>query len=105
MEEESVIFVCSTTGHGDEPREMSLFWRQLLRADLVPDLLDHLDIAVFGLGDSSYERFCWASKKLHRRLLSLGACPILPRADADEQHYLGFVSFFILLVGNSCVRF
>ncbi|KAF8322810.1 riboflavin synthase domain-like protein [Cantharellus anzutake] len=89
LEEDVVIFVCSTTGNGDEPHEMTSFWKQLLRVDLTPDMFEHLDIAVFGLGDSSYERFCWATKRLYRRLLSLGAHAILPRADADEQHYLG----------------
>jgi sulfite reductase alpha subunit-like flavoprotein len=74
---------------------MTALWNALLRADLPADLLDHLDIAVFGIGDSSYERFCWASKKLHRRLLALGAHQILDRADADEQHYLGFVCITI----------
>ncbi|KAF9511508.1 hypothetical protein BS47DRAFT_1373014 [Hydnum rufescens UP504] len=89
FDENLVLFVCSTTGNGAEPHNMTAFWNALLRADLPADLLDHLDIAVFGIGDSSYERFCWASKKLHRRLLALGAHQILDRADADEQHYLG----------------
>lgn len=68
---------------------MTQFWRALLRSDLPHDLFDHLDVAVFGIGDSSYERFCWAGKKLHRRLLTLGARDIVERVDADEQHYLG----------------
>lgn len=84
-----VVTVCATTGNGVEPRSMSSFWKSLVRADLPHDLLDHLDVASFSLGDSSYERFCWAGKKLHRRLKALGAHDIIERVDADEQHYLG----------------
>lgn len=68
---------------------MTPFWQALLRADLPSDLLDHLDIGVLALGDSSYERFCWAGKKLQRRIVGLGAREIVPRADADDQDPLG----------------
>ncbi|KAG8901677.1 NAPDH-dependent diflavin reductase, partial [Tulasnella sp. 403] len=89
IDESLVIFVCSTTGNGVEPRNMAGLWRALIRADLPSDLLDHMRFAVFGLGDSSYERFNWAAKKLQRRLISLGAVEILPRGDADDQDYYG----------------
>lgn len=39
----------------------------------------------------SQERFNFPAKKLHKRLLQLGATPILPRGDADDQHPHGFV--------------
>ncbi|KAG8848424.1 NAPDH-dependent diflavin reductase [Serendipita sp. 411] len=45
---------------------------------------------VFGLGDSAYERFCWASKKLVRRLLSLGAKLFVEACHADEQERFGY---------------
>lgn len=45
--------------------------------------------AVLGLGDSSYARFNYAAKKLHRRLLQLGGQPLLNIGLADEQHDLG----------------
>lgn len=91
LDESTVLTVCSTTGNGVEPQSMTAFWQSLIRADLPPNLLDHIDLASFSLGDSSYERFCWAGKKLHRRLIALGAHDILERTDADEQHYLGSV--------------
>lgn len=34
-----VIFVCSTTGQGEEPDNMKQFWRFLLRKNLPPDSL------------------------------------------------------------------
>ena len=61
----------------------------MLRADLPPDLFDHLEFAVLGLGDTAYKKFCWPAKLLERRLLSLGATAIAERGEADAQHYLG----------------
>ena len=68
---------------------MSQLWHMLLRANLPPDILEDLNFAVFGLGDSSYDKFCWAAKKLSRRLLSLGAQELVERGEGDEQHSLG----------------
>jgi equilibrative nucleoside transporter 1/2/3 len=45
--------------------------------------------AVLGLGDSSYAKFNYVAKKLHRRLLQLGGQPLLHIGLADEQHDLG----------------
>jgi equilibrative nucleoside transporter 1/2/3 len=46
------------------------------------------------LGDSTYQKFNFAAKKLYRRLLQLGALPILDLALADEQHLLGIDEIF-----------
>ena len=56
VHEEAVVFVCSTTGQGDEPDNMKKFWRFLLRKALPSDSLKRLQFAVLGLGDSSYQR-------------------------------------------------
>jgi sulfite reductase alpha subunit-like flavoprotein len=48
-----------------------------------------LQIAVIGLGDSNYSKFNFVAKKLHRRLLQLGAHEYFPRVLADEQHNMG----------------
>lgn len=69
---------------------MSALWSNLLRSDLPSELFDSLDFAVFGLGDSAYENFCWAAKKLSRRMESLGATEICIRAEADDQSPTGF---------------
>lgn len=68
---------------------MTPFWNSLLRSDLPHDLFDHLEFAVFGLGDSAYEKFCWPAKILERRLHTLGATSIVDRGEADDQHHLG----------------
>ena len=84
-----MVFVVSTTGSGVEPRSMTELWTLLLRSDLPNDLFEDLPFAVFGLGDTSYEKFCWAAKKLSRRMESLGGFEICERGDGDEQHRFG----------------
>ncbi|KAJ1559221.1 NADPH-dependent diflavin oxidoreductase 1, partial [Nowakowskiella sp. JEL0078] len=89
VEEIFVIFVCSTTGQGEEPDNMKKFWRFMLRRGLPNEILGHLNFAVFGLGDSSYTKFNYPAKKLYNRLIQLSACPILERGDGDDQHPSG----------------
>ncbi|THH00704.1 hypothetical protein EW145_g7039 [Phellinidium pouzarii] len=91
VHETLVVFVVSTAGSGQEPRPMTAMWNMLLRADLPTDIFEDLDFAVFGLGDTAYEKYCWAAKKLSRRLQSLGAREICVRGEGDEQHSLGIV--------------
>jgi sulfite reductase alpha subunit-like flavoprotein len=55
--EKFVVFVCSTTGDGEAPSNMQRFWKFLLRKVLDSSSLVNLRFAVFGLGDSSYEKF------------------------------------------------
>lgn len=87
---ETVLFICSTTGEGEEPLCMRKFSKFLLRADLPSDLLSFMRFAVFGLGDSSYEKFNFVSKRLWRRMQQLGATPLIPfRGEGDEQHPSG----------------
>ncbi|KAI7872090.1 hypothetical protein BDF14DRAFT_1954287 [Spinellus fusiger] len=89
IEESLVIFVCSTVGQGREPYNMKTFWRFLLRKNLPNDILNGISCAVFGLGDSSYSKFNYPAKKLHKRLIQLGANMIQTRGDGDDQHYMG----------------
>ncbi|KAJ7086046.1 riboflavin synthase domain-like protein [Mycena belliarum] len=89
ISESLVLFVVSTTGAGSEPRSMTLMWKTLLRSDLPPDLFEDLSFAVFGLGDTAYEKFCWPAKKLSRRLNGLGATEMCDRGEGDDQDPLG----------------
>ncbi|KAK6532700.1 NAPDH-dependent diflavin reductase [Arthrobotrys megalospora] len=83
------IFMCPTTGQGDMPENMQKFWRFLLRKKLPPNLLQNMNFTTFGLGDSTYPKFNWAIKKLHKRLLQLGGSEFYIRGEGDEQHEEG----------------
>nr|XP_040142630.1 NADPH-dependent diflavin oxidoreductase 1 isoform X2 [Ictidomys tridecemlineatus] len=89
IREPLVVFVCATTGQGDPPDNMKNFWRFIFRKNLPSTSLCQMDFAVLGLGDSSYARFNFVAKKLHRRLLQLGASALLPICLGDDQHELG----------------
>ncbi|XP_021546646.1 NADPH-dependent diflavin oxidoreductase 1 isoform X2 [Neomonachus schauinslandi] len=89
INEPLVIFVCATTGQGDPPDNMKNFWRFIFRKNLPPTSLCQMDFAVLGLGDSSYAKFNFVAKKLHRRLLQLGGRALLPVCLGDDQHELG----------------
>lgn len=89
IHEPLVVFVCATTGQGDPPDNMKGFWRFLFRKNLPSTALCQVDFAVLGLGDSSYAKFNFVAKKLHRRLLQLGGTALLPVCLGDDQHELG----------------
>ncbi|XP_004593477.2 NADPH-dependent diflavin oxidoreductase 1 [Ochotona princeps] len=89
IHEPLAIFVCATTGQGDPPDNMKSFWRFIFRKQLPHTSLCQLDFAVLGLGDSSYAKFNFVAKKLHRRLLQLGGSALLPACLGDDQHELG----------------
>ncbi|KAF4174692.1 hypothetical protein CNMCM8694_007890 [Aspergillus lentulus] len=89
------VFVVSTTGQGEIPANARSFWRSLLLKKLPPTFLSGVNYVSFGLGDSSYPKFNWAARKLHKRLLQLGANEIYPRGEANAQHPEGLEGTFI----------
>ncbi|XP_069333243.1 NADPH-dependent diflavin oxidoreductase 1 isoform X2 [Eulemur rufifrons] len=89
INEPLVIFVCATTGQGDPPDNMKNFWRFIFRKNLPSTSLCRMDFVVLGLGDSSYAKYNFVAKKLHRRLLQLGGSALLPMCLGDDQHELG----------------
>lgn len=87
--ERLIIFVVATTGQGDPPGNMKKFWRFLLQKNLPINLLQNLNYAVLGLGDSSYEKYNFAAKKLDKRIAQCGGIQLLSIGLADDQHDLG----------------
>lgn len=85
-----VIFVVSTTGQGDPPDSMKAFWKFLLMRSLGQLWLEGMHYALFGLGDSGYQKFNIVAKKLDKRLCDLGAHPIIERGLGDDQHRSGY---------------
>lgn len=86
----TVIFIVSTTGQGDTPDSMKVFWRFLLQRNLNDDWLERVAYAVFGLGDSGYQKYNFVAKKLDKRVSDLGARMIIERGLGDDQHPSGY---------------
>ena len=81
----TIIFIVATAGQGQAPDHMRAFWQYMLRKELGPSTLAHVRFCVFGLGDSSYPLFNAAARRLHQRLLELGAAPFHARGLGDDQ--------------------
>nr|XP_019008983.1 NADPH-ferrihemoprotein reductase [Kwoniella pini CBS 10737]OCF47764.1 NADPH-ferrihemoprotein reductase [Kwoniella pini CBS 10737] len=80
-----LILITSTHGRGDPPPTMMNLWKALLRANLPKDILEDVHFTLFGLGDSSYERFCYAGKILARRMEDLGGNKLSEYGWGDER--------------------
>lgn len=85
-----VIFITSTAGDGEVPSTMKTFWSFLLRKSLSPESLRAVEFCVFGLGDSSYDKFNAAARRLSVRLKQLGAQEIIPLGLGDDQARYGY---------------
>lgn len=90
-----VIFLIATAGNGSFPSMTESSWQALLSTQLhLGRTLNAMQFAIFGLGDSSYPRFCWPERMLRKRLLDLGAKEVAEKGEGDEQHYLGIEGTF-----------
>lgn len=86
-----VIFIAATTGQGEMCTNMLAFWKFMLRKKLPSDWLSNTEFTTFGCGDSTYLKFNWAVRKVHKRFLQLGAKEVAGRGEGDEQHAEGWV--------------
>lgn len=82
--ETHLVIIVSTHGEGDAPDD-AIELHEFLAGKKVPKL-DHLNYAVLGLGDSSYEFFCQTAKDFDRKLAAAGAKPITERVDCDVDY-------------------
>ena len=83
------VFVASTTGQGDNPDNMTKFFKILWSNRKNKQLLANLKFGVIGLGDSSYQKFNFVAKRLNNLLALLGGQPLLKIGLGDDQHDLG----------------
>jgi len=82
--EEDVLLIVSTTGEGDPPQPAARFFDHL-EGEGAPKL-DGVRYSVLALGDSAYQLFCEAGKRLDRRLEALGAVRLAQRVDCDIDY-------------------
>lgn len=80
-DEQDLLIIVSTYGEGDPPQPATGFF-EFVEGRRAPKL-DGMRFAVLALGDSSYEFYCEAGKRLDRRLEQLGAERLAVRVDCD----------------------
>ena len=95
-----VLFLVSTTGQGDFPDSATPLWRKLCRKKLPANWLERTNFGVFALGDTAYPQFCWAGKKVGRRLIQLGATEIVQRVEGDQSSEEGIEGAFLRWVAE-----
>ena len=83
-QEQDLLIVVSTYGEGDPPQPATGFF-EFIEGRKV-QRLEQARFAVLGLGDSTYEFYCEAARRLDRRLEELGAERLLPRVDCDIDY-------------------
>jgi sulfite reductase (NADPH) flavoprotein alpha-component len=83
-DEQDLLFIVSTYGEGDPPQPSVGFF-EFLEGPRAPRL-EGVRYSALALGDSTYERYCEAGKRIDRRLEELGATRLSPRIDCDIDY-------------------
>jgi sulfite reductase (NADPH) flavoprotein alpha-component len=83
-DEQDLLFVVSTYGEGDPPQPAVGFF-EFLEGPRAPKL-NGVRYSVLALGDSTYEKYCEAGKRIDERLHELGATSLSERVDCDIDY-------------------
>lgn len=82
---EDFVIVTSTTGNGDVPLSAEKWWRFIKNRQLDKKYLADLKFHLLAIGDSNYDKFCEAGKKMCKRLLELNATKISDVVAIDDS--------------------
>jgi len=88
LQDNFVIFVCSTTGNGEAPNNADNFIRWIKRKTHSSDLLSNVFYTVLGLGDSNYSKYQYIPRQLDEYLTKLSAKKFYLKGEADEAYGL-----------------
>jgi sulfite reductase (NADPH) flavoprotein alpha-component len=83
-DEQDILVVVSTYGEGDPPQPSVGFF-EFLEGKRAPRL-ENARFSVLALGDSTYEKYCEAGKRIDSRLEELGARRLHDRVDCDIDY-------------------
>lgn len=83
-DEQDVLIIASTHGEGDPPESAKPFF-EFVEGPRAPKLAG-VRFSVLALGDSTYEQYCEAGKRLDRRFEELGAERLHERVDCDVDY-------------------
>jgi sulfite reductase (NADPH) flavoprotein alpha-component len=83
-DEQDLLVIVSTYGEGDPPQPAVGFF-EFVEGTRAPKL-EGVRFSVLALGDSTYEKYCEAGKRLDRRFEELGAERLHERIDCDIDY-------------------
>lgn len=83
LDPQGIWLICTSThGAGDTPANLNAFKTML---ETTPPNLSKLKFGVLGLGDSSYDTYCYAANYFSDKLKDLGATELFPTIKADAM--------------------
>jgi MioC protein len=81
LTEKQIWLICTSThGAGDYPDNIQAFATDLENSD---QDLSSVKFLTIGIGDSSYDTFCYAAKNINKLLLSKGCIELIPLITLD----------------------
>ena len=97
-QEQDLLIIVSTYGEGDPPQPATGFF-EFVEGRKAPRL-ENARFAVLALGDSTYEYYCQAGKRLDQRFEELGAQRLASRVDCDVDYEEPAEAWIAAIVGQ-----